>query len=127
MTNLAAGDTSVGSTPSGYAKGRMMSSKRASLVPVPVMQHSWNTQKRKMEYAETENRILVTIDTDFGELIHLQGIRHAGLIRLPDVSAHQRIALMAEIIERHSEALQTRRIVTIRSGRIRISFPPSFL
>ena len=80
-----------------------------------------------LEYAETENRILITIDTDFGELIHLQGIRHAGLIRLPDVPAHQRIALMAEIIERHSVALETRRIVTIRSGRIRISLPPSFL
>lgn len=40
-----------------------------------------------LELAAADNRILVTIDTDFGELIHLHGIPHAGLIRLPDVPA----------------------------------------
>lgn len=78
-----------------------------------------------LERAAAEGRILVTIDTDFGELVYVEELPHAGLVRLPDVPAEQRIALMAEVFERHQPALETQAIVTIRSGRIRISRPPS--
>jgi len=78
-----------------------------------------------LERAASEGRILVTIDTDFGELVYVEEVPHAGLVRLPDVPAEQRIALMTEVLERHQEALETQAIITIRSGRIRISRPPS--
>ena len=78
-----------------------------------------------LERAYGENRILVTIDTDFGELVFLHDVRHAGLVRLPDVPAERRIALMAELFERHRRALETGAVVTIRGNRIRISRPPS--
>ena len=68
----------------------------------------------------------MTIDTDFGELVFLHDFPHAGLVRLPDVPAKRRIALMAELIERHRPALEMGEIVTIRGERIRISRPPSF-
>ena len=74
-----------------------------------------------LELAESEDRVLVTIDTDFGELIYLHDIPHAGLVRLPDVPAPQRIGLMAELLDHHSEALEAHSIVTVRGGRIRIS------
>ena len=77
-----------------------------------------------LELAESDGRVLVTIDTDFGELIHLHDVTHAGLVRLPDVPAAQRIDLMAELLDRHREALETRSIVTVRGGRIRISRAP---
>ena len=77
-----------------------------------------------LELAEAEDRVLTTIDADFAELIYLHDVSHAGLIRLPDVPAEQRIQLMAEIITRHQQALETHSIVTIRGGRIRISRPP---
>ncbi|MDE0044346.1 MAG: DUF5615 family PIN-like protein [bacterium] len=79
-----------------------------------------------LERAEAEDRILVTLDTDFGELVFLQGIRHAGLVRLPDVPAERRIALMNELIGRHRQALESGKVITIRDGRIRISQPLSF-
>lgn len=78
-----------------------------------------------LELAESQERILITIDTDFGELIHLHGIPHAGLVRLPDVPAAQRIALVAEVVRRHGPALEDRALVTIRGGRVRISRPPT--
>ena len=78
-----------------------------------------------LELAESTDRILITIDTDFGELIYLHDLPHAGLVRLPDVPAEQRIALAAEVIERHGQALEERGVVTIRGGRIRISHPPA--
>ena len=38
-----------------------------------------------LERAVSEDRILITMDKDFGELIHLHGRPHTGLIRLPEV------------------------------------------
>ena len=77
-----------------------------------------------LECAEAENRILITTDTDFGELIYLERVPHAGLVRLPDVPAEQRIALLAEVIERFREALESQAVANIRGDRIRISYHP---
>jgi predicted nuclease of predicted toxin-antitoxin system len=78
-----------------------------------------------LEHAAADGRILVTIDTDFGELVYVGHVPQAGLVRLPDVPAEQRIALMAQVFARHRHALETQAIITIRRGRIRISRPPS--
>ena len=72
-----------------------------------------------------EGRILVTIDTDFGELIFLHDMAHAGLIRLPDVPVGQRIALMDELMQQHRAALHAGLVVTVRGGRVRLSSRPS--
>jgi predicted nuclease of predicted toxin-antitoxin system len=48
-----------------------------------------------LRLAADEQRILITIDTDFGAMIHVRAQAHAGLIRLPDASAPRRIELMA--------------------------------
>ena len=77
-----------------------------------------------LELAAASNRIMVTIDSDFGALIYLHHSAHAGLIRLPDVPAQQRIALVAEAINRHSQALENNAVVTIRGERMRVSYPP---
>ncbi len=71
--------------------------------------------------ATDEGRILVTIDTDFGALIHVRAQAHAGLIRLPDVPAARRIELMAQILADHPEPELSRAVVTVKGSRIRIS------
>jgi predicted nuclease of predicted toxin-antitoxin system len=71
--------------------------------------------------ASAEGRILVTIDTDFGELIFARGARHSGLVRLPDVPANRRIQLMDEVLRDHTRDLEQGRVITVRGGRIRIS------
>lgn len=76
--------------------------------------------KAIIEMAAREARILVTIDTDFGRLIH-GGTAHAGLIRLPDVPAEPRIHLLAEVLRRHADDAATGAVLTVKSGRIRIS------
>ncbi len=63
----------------------------------------------------------MTIDTDFGALVLVAGAQHAGLVRLPDVPAAARIALMEQILARHSEADLADGIVTVRGSRIRYS------
>jgi predicted nuclease of predicted toxin-antitoxin system len=74
-----------------------------------------------LEWGVTEGRIVVTIDTDFGELVFLQGAQHCGIVRLPDVTATQRIALMNEVLARHAQALNAKAVITVRGGRIRVT------
>lgn len=72
-----------------------------------------------------ESRVLVTIDTDFGALVYVGRADHAGIIRLPDVAARARIALMEQILARHSEADLAGSMVTVRGSRIRFSRGPA--
>lgn len=74
-----------------------------------------------LDRALIEGRIVITIDTDFGELIFRQQLRHAGLVRLPDVPGAKRVELMKELLARYSTEMQQGAILTVRGGRIRVS------
>lgn len=76
-----------------------------------------------LEWAAEENRILVTIDTDFGQLVYVNRARHCGIVRLPDVPAQKRIQLMEMVIARYSSQLETGQIITVRGEKIRVSKP----
>ena len=78
-----------------------------------------------LDLSVRENRVLVAIDTDFGELVFLHGLPHAGLVRLPDTRTPQRIYLMSMVIARHQRELEMRAIITVsRGGTIRITQHP---
>ena len=77
-----------------------------------------------LEWAANETRILITIDTDFGELIYLENLSHAGLVRLPDVPTRERQLIMQDLLTRYETELQEAAIITVRGGRIRISKSP---
>jgi predicted nuclease of predicted toxin-antitoxin system len=78
-----------------------------------------------LEWAAQQSRILITIDTDFGQLVFLQGQSHSGLVRLPDVPSSERVAIMKDVIERFQTELESGAIITVRGGKIRISQSPS--
>jgi len=74
-----------------------------------------------LELAAKESRILITIDTDFGQLVFLEGQSHAGLVRLPDVPSRERLEIIKELLERFGQELQSQAIITVRGGKVRIS------
>ena len=74
-----------------------------------------------LEIAAKQERVLVTIDTDFGELIYVDRIAHSGMVRLPDVSAGTRIKIMGKILVQYESQLRSDAIITVRGDRIRIS------
>ena len=76
-----------------------------------------------LDRAVIDNRILITMDSDFGDLVYVGRMKHAGLVRLPDVPVRDRIGLMAELLVEYREALERQAFVTIRGGRIRITHP----
>lgn len=73
--------------------------------------------------AHRDQRVVVTIDTDFGQLIFQSGVSHCGLLRLPDVPPDQRIQLTSEVLSRYGDALTNGAIVTVKGDRIRVSYP----
>jgi predicted nuclease of predicted toxin-antitoxin system len=74
-----------------------------------------------LEWACAERRILVTIDTDFGELVWVGGAQHSGIVRLPDVPAPKRIQLMESLIKHYRDALEAGAVVTVHGEKIRVS------
>lgn len=76
-----------------------------------------------LELAAREERVLITLDRDFGKLVYVEGLAHAGLVRLPNVRSDERIRLMNVVLEHHASRLEARAIVTVRGERIRISLP----
>lgn len=59
-----------------------------------------------LEWAASESRILVTIDSDFGQLVFLEDAPHCGLIRLPDVPAKKRVRLVEDLLVRFATQLE---------------------
>lgn len=77
-----------------------------------------------LQWAAAEERILITLDKDFGEFVFAEHAPHCGLIRLPDVPSGTRVQLIQEILTEHARELSERAIITVRGGRIRISRSP---
>ena len=74
-----------------------------------------------LEWAAAESRVLVTMDKDFGEFLFVDKAPHCGIVRLPDLPAAQRIALMEKVLAAHTQDLVKKAVVTVRGGRIRVS------
>jgi len=53
-----------------------------------------------LRLADTGQRVLLTFDKDFGELVFLWGLRSAGiiLVRLPEMPVSQRIARLLDVL-----------------------------
>ena len=73
-----------------------------------------------LERAVAESRILVTMDKDFGALVHRDRLRHAGIIRLPHTPVAERIELVRRLLASNAEAGLGGAVVTIRGTRVRI-------
>ena len=76
-----------------------------------------------LQMAYEQQRILITLDHDFGELVFHHELSHWGMVRLPDVPVSRRIELMTVLMQFHADALASRGIIAVRGTRIRIVLP----
>ena len=70
--------------------------------------------------AHAEERALVTLDKDFGELAIVQKIPHSGIIRLVAFSARQQGPACLQILRSFGDELQAGALITADPGRVRI-------
>jgi predicted nuclease of predicted toxin-antitoxin system len=78
------------------------------------------SDERLMAVALQDDRVLVTGDKDFGELIFVRGLPHGPIVRLVELSVDGQVNGMAELLERYGAELTGPVIVTVTRGRIRI-------
>lgn len=70
--------------------------------------------------AHSEQRILVTLDKDFGELAILKGLPHSGIARLTGFRAAQMTSAIHHVVTAYEQELSAGAIVTVDPDRIRI-------
>ena len=73
-----------------------------------------------LEAARSQQRIIVTIDKDFGELAILRRMPHCGIIRLVDFSGKSQARECGSALLLHLAELLRGAIVTVEPGRIRV-------
>ncbi|MYC29073.1 MAG: hypothetical protein F4X65_03155 [Chloroflexi bacterium] len=79
-----------------------------------------------LERAAAEGRVFITLDKDYGELIFLHRVSHSGLIRLPDLTMSERIALVEKLIKDYRSQMELGCVITIQAGRVRTSSPTDY-
>ena len=70
--------------------------------------------------AHQEGRVLVTLDKDFGELVMLHGVRHAGIVRLVGFRAREQGDAIRQIVVQFEADLTLGGLVTASPDRVRI-------
>lgn len=78
------------------------------------------SDEQLLAFALQDDRVLVTEDKDFGELIFLRRLPHGPIVRLVDLTVDEQVRGMDELLERHCAELTKGVVVTVTRGRIRI-------
>ena len=73
--------------------------------------------------ASFEQRILVTLDKDFGELAVVLGQAHRGIIRLVGIAARQQAEICQAVLLRYGSELMHGALVTADHSRVRVRSP----
>ena len=74
-----------------------------------------------LQIASEENRIVVTMDKDFGEMVFRASQAHTGvlLLRLDEATSDEKVRVVAEIIQQHGDKMEGKFSV-YQLGRLRI-------
>ena len=70
--------------------------------------------------AREEERVLITEDKDFGELVFLRGLPHPGIVRLSGMTPIERGDALRALIERHGAAMREGAIIVVTGSRVRV-------
>jgi predicted nuclease of predicted toxin-antitoxin system len=70
--------------------------------------------------AQAEERVLVTLDKDFGELAIVHGRAHHGILRIVNYSARQQAVVCNAVLASHGSELLAGAIISAEPGRLRI-------
>lgn len=73
-----------------------------------------------LDLARNDNRVLITEDKDFGELVFVRNVPHGPIVRLVELSVREQAAAINELLERYSTELSGAVIATVARGHIRI-------
>lgn len=73
-----------------------------------------------LEWAVQEQRIIVTTDNDFEQMVWQQQKSHCGILRLENVPCKEREVLLKDTLQYHSQDLRAGKIVIALRNKFRI-------
>lgn len=79
------------------------------------------TDKDILNLADSENRMVITMDKGFGELVYGSGLSHSGvlLLRLESASGEEKVGIITKILSEYSDELRNNFCV-FQNGKLRI-------
>jgi predicted nuclease of predicted toxin-antitoxin system len=73
-----------------------------------------------MDLATNEQRVIITLDKDFGELAVFKGIPHFGIIRIVGFSSSRHGEVALSILQNYSKDINAKALITVDTVKIRI-------
>jgi predicted nuclease of predicted toxin-antitoxin system len=70
--------------------------------------------------AYREERVLVTLDKDFGELAVVHQLPHSGIVRLVGFPARQQAVVCLHVFSHYGDELTRGAIITAEQGKLRV-------
>ncbi len=70
--------------------------------------------------ANDEERVLITEDKDFGELVFVRRLPHPCIVRLVDMPIAEKVTAVRELIERHADAMRENALIVVTRTRVRV-------
>ena len=74
-----------------------------------------------LRWAVDQQRMIITMDKDFGELIYNSGMQHAGvlILRLEDADSDTKVKVIKQVLTEHHDRIESHFCV-FQDGRLRI-------
>lgn len=76
-----------------------------------------------LAWALREQRIIITTDSDFEQMIWMQGRQHAGVLRLENLPRAERLQLIQDVLNEFASELEAGAIVIATQSKIRVRRP----
>ena len=73
-----------------------------------------------LSLALEEERVLITEDKDFGELVFVRRLPHPCIIRFTDMPVAEKVEAMRDLLERQVDAMREGSIIVVTRSRVRI-------
>lgn len=81
------------------------------------------TDEEVLAWALEEERVLITEDKDFGELVFVRRLPHPCIIRFVDMRVDDKVSAMRDLIQTHEDALLQGSMIVVTQSRVRIRRP----
>ena len=73
-----------------------------------------------LAWATSEERVLITEDKDFGELVFVRRLPHPCIIRFVEMTVAEKVSAMEDLLEREGDAMRRGTIIVVTKSRVRI-------
>ena len=78
------------------------------------------TDEVLLETALAQQRILITEDKGFGELVFARRLPHGTIIRFVKMKVDDQVVALRELLDRYADDLRGNTLITVTPGRIRV-------